>query len=273
MECPKCGAVNPSGAEHCNLCYQSFVERPKEPPVPPATEASAPAGIISPAAAAITDPRTLAWHGGIAAVMGGFAFLVSLGILQAVGVGVFSFVFTDIGVNQANLSFFILLSCLFAFISGGVGGNLAGKRDAVPAVRMLAVLIGLAIWIGLMFTVKPAETDIIIWLTSTAAGTVTSLAAFPLAALFLGLSEMFGTELDVKLAGYGGLGGFAAGLVCGATAWLAYATGPLFGQAVPTGALAVWAFALKFTLIVSAAGFASGAVLWFAIAAAERAER
>lgn len=270
MNCPKCGAVNPEGAEHCNLCFFGFVERTEPEPTLKPEEPADGARTGTPIDRFLTkNVLRQSWQGGLAALAGGLLFLVSLGLLQAIGVTVLSFIFENIGINVSNLAFFILAAGVFAAFCGGVGGNLDGKRDAVPVVRMMAGFIGLGIWVGLLFSFKPADLSVILWLTDGLPGVLVALAVFPLAAVFIGASESFGEDLDFSRAGYGAAGGLVAGLATAAFAGLVLLAVPLFGTANPAGVFAIAFFSLKLSIAVCLIGFVFGAGLWLGIGVAD----
>lgn len=269
MDCPKCGAANPEGADHCNLCLLSFVEKPLPKPETKVTHTPS-RERIKPAGRFLTENvLRQAFQGGLAAFMGGLMFLLSLGILQAVGITAFSFLFDFLGINPNHLAFFILATGVFAAFCGGVGGNLDGKRDAVPVVRMMAGFIGLGIWAGLLFAIKPADAEIILWLTDGLLGKLVALTVFPLTAVFFGASESFGEDLDFSRAGYGAAGGLAAGLATAIAAGLVLLAIPLFGTANPVGFFPIAFFFLKLSFAVSLIGMVFGAGIWLGIGVAD----
>jgi hypothetical protein len=266
VKCPKCGAENPENAENCNLCWHSFIDkRPadNEPERQPAVLADK-EDLINP------DVRKMALKGGIAAILGAWLFLASLTIIHIIGVRVFDFLFTNLGINRPNLSFFIMAIGLFALLSGGIGGNLDDKRDIVPAVRTVAALAGLGIWVGIVFALKPADTAFFLWLTDGALGIVTSLTVFPLTAAFLGMSESFGKDMSASRALWGAGGGLVSGVITGTIVAIGYLASPVFGTATPTGVIAIFVFASEMLIITGVTGFIGGASLWLAIESAER---
>jgi hypothetical protein len=268
MECPKCGAINPEGAEHCNLCLRSFVERaPAEPPEPLTVSVDTndvrkgwrlPYVHLSPATA-------LASHGGLIAVSAGLLFLLSLGVFQLVGLPVLKFLFLGVTLNKPALSFFLLVTGLFTLVSGGVAGNLIGKKNLVPVVRLLGGMIGAGLWVGLVFALKPTSQSFAGWLTGSMAGMAVGVASFPITALCLSLTESFGEEWDPALAVRNAIGGLAAGLVIAIVATLAFIAVPLFGEDMPVGFLLVSWFSLKVALCAAAIGFTSGFAFWLAL--------
>lgn len=266
MQCPKCGAENPDNAENCNLCFHSFVTRQPENDQSPRQEAvlAEKSDLLNPGV------RKLAVKGGLAGLIGAWLFLASLTVIHVFGVRVFDFLFTDLGINRPNLSFFILAISLFALMSGGIGGNLEDKRDIVPAVRTVAALVGLGIWVGIVFAIKPAATAFFLWLTSGALGIVTALTVFPLTAACLGMSESFGKDMSASKALWGAAGGFVAGTITAAIVAIAYLATPIFGTATPSGVIAIIFFALEMLFITGLTGFVGGALLWLAIELAER---
>jgi hypothetical protein len=268
MNCPKCGALNPVGAEYCNLCARSMTEKPKPPVTGPIEIPDVIRSVPAPQEA--KGVRDLAFRGGIAAMAGGLTFLFTLGVMQAVGVTVFDFMFSTLGVSQTGLALFFFIIGLFSLISGGVGGNLEGKRDLVPPIRILAAMTGLGVWFGIAMALKPADAAMTVWLSDGGIGMVAALAAFPFAAAFLGLSESFDLEFEPEKAVYGALGGLGAGLIAAAATGLSMLSAPIFGSAAPAGFLAVAWFAIKVTVITGAVGFITGAALWWAIDATER---
>lgn len=266
MRCPKCGAENPDNAENCNLCFHSFVERP------PAVDQPERQTVVLTEKSDILNPeiRKTSLKGGFAGALGAWMFLISLTVIHVSGVRVFDFLFSSLGINRPNLSFFILAVSLFALLSGGIGGNLDGKRDIVPAVRTVAALVGLGLWIGIVFAIKPADSAFFLWLTDGALGIITALAVFPLAATFLGMSESIGEELSSSRALWGAAGGFISGIITAAIVAVGYLATPVFGTATPSGIIAISVFALEVLIISGVIGFVAGASLWLAIESAER---
>ncbi len=266
MECPKCGAENPAGAANCNLCFHSFVERP---PVNITVDEETP--VKTGKTAFLTDEaRSEILKGGVVGAAGGLLFLTSLTIIHVFGLKVFDFLFSTLGVNQGNLSIFILFVSLFALICGGIGGNLENKREIVPVVRSVAALAGAGIWAGLVFLIKPADVALIVWLKDGAAGIVLAFAALPITAMFLGLSESFGEDMSLSGALWGAIGGFLSGIATAAIVAVAYIATPIFGTAAPAGALSVIGFSMKLAAITVILGFFAGAFLWLAIKSVDR---
>ncbi|MFA5866499.1 MAG: zinc ribbon domain-containing protein [Actinomycetota bacterium] len=266
MQCPKCGAENPVGAANCNLCFYSFVERPPTT-ITAGEEASGKPGKTG---FLTEEARSEVLKGGGAGVIGSLLFLTSLTIIHVSGVKVFDFLFSSLGVNKGNLSFFILLISMFALLCGGVGGNLDNKREIVPVIRSVAALAGLGIWAGLIVWLKPADIALIVWLTDGATGIILALASLPFAAMFLGLSESFGEDLEPSQALWGAIGGFLSGIVTAAVVAASYAITPVFGTAAPTGVLSVIGFSIKLAIITSFTGFIAGASLWLSIKSVKR---
>jgi hypothetical protein len=272
MECPKCGATNPEGAEHCNLCLRSFVERaPAERPEPVVSSTDTddvrkrlrlPDVHLSPATA-------LAWHGGLTAVSAGLLFLFSLGVFQLVGLPVLKFLFLGVTLNKPALSFFLLVTGLFTLVSGAVAGNLLGKKNLVPVVRLLGGMIGAGVWVGLVFAVKPAAQSFAGWLAGSLVGMAVGVSAFPITALCLSLTESFGEEWDPARAVRSAIGGLAAGSITALAAILAFIAIPLFGEDMPVGFLLVSWFSVKVALCAVAIGFTSGFAFWLALAKAQ----
>lgn len=275
MDCPKCGAFNPDGAEHCNLCFHSFIDRPEvtsedeREPEPSAGDGAT--DMYSVPLLGRLSGRVLkqSGQGAIAAVGGGLVFLISLGFLQLIGIKALSFMFPKLGLDIAAVKFFILAAGLFAAFCGGIGGNLNGKRDAVPAIRMMAGLIGLAVWVGLLYAAKPADASLTFWLTGGLPGILVALSVFPVTAAFIGASESFGEEFDFSRAGYGAAGGLAAGLAASVVAGLALLAAPLFGTANPAGFFPVTLFSLKIIITVCLIGGLFGFGLWLGIGLAD----
>lgn len=273
MQCPKCGAENPANAVNCNLCLHSFVERPA--PVEPDGLSVEPV-VINPAARAKESSflshraRLLAGKGGIAGAAGGLLFLVSLTVIHVSGVRVFDFLFAGLRLSRPNLTFFILLLSLFSLLCGGVGGNLENKKDIVPAIRTVAALVGLSVWAGLIFWLKPADTAFIVWVTEGATGIIAALASLPFVAMFMGLTESFGEDMEMSRALRGAIGGFLSGTATATVVAAAYAITPIFGTAIPVGVLAIVGFSIKLAIIAGVIGFIAGAFLWLAIESAER---
>lgn len=214
--------------------------------------------------------RAIAWHGGLVAAAGGMAFLICLGLMQLIRVPVFKFLFLGVSLNKPALSFFLLVSGLFTLVCGGVAGNLAGKRNAVPVVRLLGGLIGVVVWVGFVMALKPGSQTVAAWLSGSPLGMFVGASGFLLTALFIGLAESFGDDLDFRLTGYDAVGGVAAGAVAGLVGTLAFTAVSMFGQDMPTGWAAIGAFSLKVALIVAIIGFTAGLSFWFAIGTAER---
>lgn len=266
MRCPKCDAENPENAENCNLCFHSFIERP------PAVEQSErqPAVLAEKSDILNPDIRKTSLRGGLAGTLGAWLFLVSLTVIHISGVRVFNFLFSDLGINRPNLSFFILAISLFALLSGGVGGNLEGKRDIVPAIRTVAALVGLGVWIGIVFAIKSTDSDFFLWLTDGALGIITALTVFPLVSTCLGMVESFDEEISPLRVLWGAAGGFVSGIVTAAIVAVGYLATPVFGTATPSGAVAISVFALEILFITGVIGFAAGASLWLAIESAKR---
>ncbi len=266
MQCPKCGAENPESAANCNLCFYSFIERPPVD-VPPLEKNDR----KSPRRDLLTEEtRDEALKGGVAGAVGGWLFLASLTIIHITGVKVYDFLFSGLGLNRPNLSFFILLISVFALVCGGVAGNLDNKSEIVPAIRTIAALAGLGLWAGLVGWLKPADEALIVWLTGGAAGILTALASLPFVAMFLGLAGSFDEDMESARMLWGAGGGFLSGIVSAAAVAAAYAITPIFGTATPAGLLAIAGFSIKLAVIAGVIGFIAGASLWLAIKSAER---
>ncbi len=271
MECPKCGAVNPDGAEFCNLCHLSFFERVEAPVVALTSGAKAPTRPERKQASKPLGPSAaLASRGGLIAISAGGLFLLFLGLFQAIGLPIFKFLWLGVMINKPALSYFLLITGLFTMISGAVAGNLADQKNIVPVVRLLAGLTGVAIWVGLILGLKPAAQTFAAWLASGIGGMVAGVAAFPITGLCLGLVEAFGDEWDAGLMLRQGIGGLVAGGAVALVATLAFTAVSLFGEEMPIGWGAVVFFSFKLGIGTLLFGFLAGFSFWLAMARAER---
>jgi hypothetical protein len=279
MNCPNCGAANPEGAAHCNLCFYNFTG--------PADSSAA--EVAKPVAASPAKPkrfalamsaldsflrdkkiRGIALAGGGAAVSGAWLILASFSVLHFLNIRAFDFLFSIMNVDPGKLSLFIVLLSLFGLLVGGIAGNVNDKRAIVPGARVVAAAIGLSLWAGLLQLIAGPSASLTDWLSGGWPGALATLAAFPLAAAAIGACESFGEDWSRPRALAGAIGGAVAGLVTAVIVANTYYVVPVFGTAVPNGFWPVAIFGAKLVLITGIFSFIGGLLLWYAIIAAEK---
>jgi hypothetical protein len=270
MDCPKCGAVNPEGAEHCNLCFHSFVEPKQRETANPETgnqeidvkQESNPNEPVTLGTSVI--PREVA-SGAAAALGGGLLFLAGLCLLSLLGINVFRFASNGLTIDTTGLAFTLLLACIFGVMSGGIAGNIKDKHNAAPVLRLMGALIAIAVWFGIVFAIKPSDLTYMSWLTVGIAGRAAALLVFPMIMTAIGISDSLDHEMDIKKTVYSAIGGLAAGMITAVMSISIFAALPVFGTMLPNGFIEVFVFGAKMVVLVSAVSLLSGTAMWILI--------
>jgi hypothetical protein len=278
VECPKCGAENPEGAESCNLCFYRLVPARITVKVKDLTAATAESDALeegsevsAPGGSPInTTIKHTALVGGFAGVSGAWLIIASFSVLHFLNIRAFDFLFSFNGVVRGKLSLFVVFLSLFGLLVGGIAGNVSGKRAIVPASRVVAAAIGLSLWTGLLQLATSRGLDLIEWLSQGWVGALATLATFPIAAAAIGACEAFGEDWSGPRALAGAIGGLVAGFLTAGLVANTYIIVSVFGTVVPDGFWPVTTFGAKLVLITGIFSFVGGASLWLAIEVAER---